>query len=210
MIVEGKGLIAPAPLQHRISDREIRNLYAIASENGAKYGKRRDSWGKGLLGGLDVPGVGCVNSHILPMLLGVVGEYATHWKLYNTLGKGIEWNSALSESGDGGTDLTAFGLRMNVKCRTRNYGEVLVRRVYRRRIKPLDYDIVVGCQWDIRTNRNVVLLLGWMWVDQLRECGFAKARVGEHFNLAARNEQLSPISSLVAELRSRKDSARWR
>lgn len=190
--MEGIGGTIPTRSQVRLSRADIRFLRDAAQKRTRyrSYRHRADAWGRGF-----VPD---------PVLVGLGGEHALCVYL-NRCGYNLFADLALRPDGDGGKDVVVLGLVAQVKTRTTNYGETLVRRVDDlKRVRALECDFIVSAQWDGRASD--VSLLGWLWSASARECGRLKKSPrynSTHWNLVVDDTALLPMSDLKAELASR-------
>lgn len=201
-MVEGRGWVAPSPISVTVGQAEQRLMYSIAAERTGRraYAGRSDTWGRGLSAGRVVQRIGFVPKSELPGLVGTVGELALSHYLSQAIGRRfVKWDPRPSSGGDNGRDIEVLGERIQAKTRRIPYGKTLIRRVRSSggRIEPLDFDIVVGCEWN--PDRDYVDLLGWCWRDTLFDARFAKSRF-DHYNLEVPDDSLFPMSQLVDHL----------
>ena len=98
---------------------------------------------------------------------------------------------------------------MQVKTRTKDFGETLVRRVDdRKRLRQHQFDVVISAEWDGIVAQPIVpvivKLVGWAKRDMLRSSFKRSPRKdARHFNNALPDEHLLPMRDLRAELDSR-------
>lgn len=147
------------------------------------YARRPDQWGRGF----DSDAV----------YLGLVGEWAVCAYL------GLPHETPLLPAGDGGQDIEAHGLRIQVKTRRRVNGENLIRRVDERRsMRPLPSDIYVFVQHDPVRDQSGVRLIGWEWRKGIRKGSgrLQRSRRARHFNLVIADQDLLPMCRLRDEL----------
>lgn len=148
-----------------------------------------------------VPNVGVVEKHTAPILAGLLGEFALATHINNQFERRVcEVDFRLLRGGDGGVDLCPFGLPIQVKTRTSNYGKHLVR-VAHPDGKPaeLKADAFVFAEW----NRGLVVrLFGWCWKRELDGKSRERGKAG-HWNAVLHDEDLAPLCRLIHELRSR-------
>ena len=184
MQVEGAGLVRPAPVSLRFTSGMVERILAIAKERDEYrgYRKRSDSWGRGFVSN--------------PTFVGLTGEYAVCRYLSARSVCNLQPDIELRKFGDGGCDIDAGGLVVQVKTRssgTRN----LIRRVdAKKRIRGLDCDAFVFASWD---QKNMdVSLLGWIYSAQARLRGsHTRSSVATHWNLEVADDLLFPMKRLV-------------
>ena len=180
VMVEGRGVIAPSPVVHKLNICELRFLEEEAKKRDGhrRYSNRRDQWGRGLTKN--------------PILTGMGGEFAA--------GKYIGAKPDFRlHAGDNGIDLIKGSMTFQVKTRQSRSGLSLVRRVdHRGRLKELIADAFLFCQWI--PGESDISLLGWQWRQQLPRGRFGKSRVAHHFNIFIYDTSLLPMSRLRTEI----------
>lgn len=210
VMIEGRGEVKPNPKRIAIGRSELALFHSIAEERAKRrYVMRTDKWGRGLSSGIEVASLGFVPKAELPILTGLVGEYAAFNYLAQYFGAiNVHWNPQPMLIGDGGRDLEVFGRNVQVKTRRSPYGKTLVRRVQKAggSIEPLDFDVLVGSQW-IPSNGGQVLLLGWCQRERLFDSNFSKSRFN-HFNLEIIDDHLLPMQRLIDHLTIKQEAGR--
>lgn len=198
MLVEGRGLVTPVPIEIHLTDDELRFVRREAQERNAyrRYSSRRDAWGAGLTGD--------------PVLKGMLGELAVVVWLNRKFGKSTATlDTTLRKHGDGGVDICVFGCKLEVKSETYQRDHVLIRRAGPKgdngaRLIPLASDYYVSaCVADVKRP----LLNGWIGRTALIECakrGRGHPRSG-HTNTEIPKNRLLPMSQLQAELKLAKE-----
>ena len=193
MLVEGKGIIAPAPVRITISTSVLARLRDVAEDRDRRrgYAARRDAWGRGFVKN--------------PTLVGLVGEAAI-CEYVSTRGFRQSVDYHWRPFGDGGRDLVVEHLIIQVKTRRKNVsGCSLIRRGQRGRIVPLACDLFVFVQWSEDAPEGAYLL-GWQWaMFILRHAGFARSPLAtaDHWNLNVPDPFLQPMNRLIDEFRGR-------
>lgn len=194
--VEGRGMVAPAPVPIHIGDESMRRLVAEAERRAAhrSYGRRGDSWGRGLL-----PAGGGMSQAAVPILMGFVGEQAFADYVDQQAGTRIGGpDTSLTDFGDGGRDFEIYGVAYQLKTRKRLDGRNLVRRVSDKgRLKRMMDGRYVFAQWD----GQACQLLGWCNHSEVRDCKVEKAGHG-HWNLVVPAELLKPMCRLIDAIKS--------
>ena len=208
MVIEGKGEVPPIPVAVPIdkSECELIRTEAIRRSEYRCYQGRSDVWGRGLIRGEAVEIFGKeMPLSALPIAIGMVGEQAI--TRYTCRGlklpeRGIDL--LLKPTGDRGTDLELYALKIQVKCRKRDYGAHYIRcKNDRGRDVPLGGHLHVFCQWEFTPT---VMLIGWEWNRKISRWTKDKSPVGKHWNYVGKDEDLLPMTRLLTELRARKDS----
>jgi hypothetical protein len=205
VMIEGRGMVSPSPVHISVGRAEQRYVYSVIQERSRRrsYAMRADKWGRGLTAGKDIACLGWVSKGDLAGLTGLVGEYATFLYLSKEFGtRNVIWNPGPTQLGDGGRDLDVFGQRIQVKTRRASYGKTLVRRISHKggRIEPLDFDILVSCEWFLGKN---VSLMGWCKRGKLFDSNFARSRF-DHYNLEVFDRSLLPMGRLLDHLAVRR------
>jgi hypothetical protein len=195
MLVEGKGVVAPKPIRVFIQRHEIIALNDDAAKRAAfrSYGDRADQWGKGLLPTTSIVHIGEAPKAQVSILVGLVGEYAT--KRFLTSARPswqIEIDTELRGTGDGGIDILAFGLKVQVKTKTRHGGENLVKCA-----TSYGWHCVVFCRWNMT---DCVHLLGWTWKADVVSLAPQPSPFGGWSNFSVLDSALEPMSSMVSEI----------
>lgn len=190
MLREGLGLVAPTPVAVSITSGDFAYLEsaATARDKFRGYATRTDSWGRGFVD--------------RPTLVGLLGEHAWCAFLNKQLGTRLMVDLELRPRGDGGVDINALGLTIDVK--TRVSGErYLVRRINdRKEILPLDAEYYAFAK--VVSNKEV-LLLGW--TDRLSMTMSSKLlpspTKSPHWNLDIPETELEQPSALCLRARAR-------
>lgn len=207
--IEGSGKKPPAPLSVKLTDGSLLQLLREAKKRSEyrAYSARPDQWGQGLTGGTVIPNVGTIDEQTLPILTGMVGEYIVCHLLNRRTGVDAKVDFENRSGGDGGKDIVANGLRIDVKTRRKKDGRLdtfLVRHAteYGRQV-PLLADAYVFAEWN---RGHVVDLHGYATRDDVEASQIAPARRGNHTNYEIQPADLRPMSRLFDEIRSRE----WR
>lgn len=207
MLKEGAGRVPPSPVRISIKD-EIRFLHGEARrrEKFRNYSARADRWGKGMLRGEKAEIVGGeIAMAVLPILIGMAGEWATVLYVNQRLGTSFGIDLMERQNGDGDTDLSAFGLRVQVKTRKLNSGKNLVRYMSESGYEyPLAADVFVFSEWNLTPD---VQLLGCVGQPELKTWQQEQSYRGGHWNYASDDAGLLPVSRLTTELEGRRDVA---
>ncbi len=194
MLVEGEGMVAPACRFIALGqcDVSILDNYARDRDRYRRYVDRADAWGRGLI------------KH--PILYGLMGEHALCVYL-RAAGLNLSVNRELLPRGDGGADLSARGLDMQVKTNVTGTSNLIRRIDDRRRLLPLGCDLFVFTS--VSTAPLGVNLKGWIWASDASACDMSRirrSRVAEHWNLMIDPRSLQPMNRLIVEMQSRGDA----
>jgi hypothetical protein len=202
MITEGIGQHAPAAVRVKLSGETILACYRLAQERAThrNYSGRSDAWGQGIKAARELPLLGMVSQDVLPILVGIVGEYAVKCELVNKLA-GVTLNA----TGDFGVDLKAFGLTMQVKTRQRDSGENLVR------VNAAATAARAFCfvEW-LMEPMSQVNLLGWCWTTNVVARTPTPSFNGKWKNYVVPDAELLPMNRLADELEAWKAAQSWR
>lgn len=203
MDAEGRGTVPPSPIKIRLDESEVRLLLALARQrnNYRSYGAKSSRWKQGLHKcGEHLIGIGDVEKPVLPILIGMVGEYGASRYINAAMGRSVcELDDVDRPRGDDGADLLPCGFRLQVKTR-RTHSTNLIRRVSdQKRLVPINADAAIFCQW---RGQATVELLGWQYAAAIRELGvFEKSHRADHWNLVLKDAALKPLGDLIAKLR---------
>lgn len=184
---EGRGRVAPSPIQIKVQPADMRWLTEVAMRRDEHrgYSMSRDSWKRGMVSN--------------PTLIGMVGEFAIERFL---LRRGIA-SSFVDDrlnNGDGGVDGEIHGITYQVKTAQRLYSTCLVRRVNGRGVRPLVADRFIFACW--KNGDAVCLLRGWCTKSDVRRYSSRiKSTRGEHHNLEMPACELSPMGRLILAIR---------
>ena len=210
MNTEGIGCHAPKRIKELLnsSDRRIvvNAALRIASHR-REYMDSGDQWKRGLIGDLEIPGIGTLPATAAPLYVGLCAEAATIVYLNRATGLTLSIKDCLLANGDGGGDITAHGCSIQVKCRQADSIHAkqklsLVRYATDRgRIVFPNTTALVFCETTIET--SCVSLLGWMYVVHAKQLEKVPARKGNHFNIEVPDFLLEPMSSLVDNITAR-------
>jgi hypothetical protein len=160
------------------------------------YRGRGDTWGRGLCD--DRPGM---PREAVGPFVGLLGEAALVEWLNGQFGRRVvELDLEPRANGDGGCDVLAMGVPIQVKTRTGDYGVSLVRR-YRGdgTAEQPRSRIHVFAQVE-RLHEHQPVLLGWSWTDDVFRLPVVPARRGDHMNSEVGDHLLSDMLLLPAEL----------
>lgn len=191
MLVEGKGFVAPAPQDERLSKGTLAALEMEAKRRSEyrRYAQRADRWGVGF----DPNAI----------LRGLAGEQAFAQFVNRRLRTSLSVDCRLIRNGDGGRDFEAFGESIQVKCRGRRFGKNLIRVIDDKgRLRPMGFGVCCFALWqDNALSRSRVSLLGWVSADDARQYGRrVKSTRGDHHNIEISDEMLRPMSQLIERL----------
>lgn len=215
MIVEGKGHVVPAPVRITLSrgDVELIRREAARRDKFRGYSARRDKWGRGLVAGS-------------PAFYGMCGEWSLCRYLNRRLGLGLVLDTVLRKGGDGGVDVVASGLRVQVKTLVTGV-DLLIRRIdERKRVLGLASEAYVfaamshrapdlhepptlPCLVDAPSTPTGVKvdLLGWIARSDARRVGTSEhSRKGDWWNLRIDRAHLQAMTRLCDEARLRSAS----
>lgn len=202
---EGRGEIAPAPLQIYLTWNDLRIFRDFAAQVAARrhYARGRTLWQLGLTSGFTVGGRFEIPPHEAGAFIGKVGEYALVYFLNHTCGKEVaRLNLDLLPRGDGGKDVIAFGRSIEVVTRRINSPSSLIRRTLPGgKILTLYSDYFMFAEYNIE-NPLKVTLLGWIRRRELEPMPTVPARRGEHRNIDVKDLILQPMRTLKWELES--------
>jgi hypothetical protein len=197
---EGFGHVAPARIAIRIKSGESERFKNAANRRDEfrSYQKRADRWGRGFL-----KSISGLRQSAAPIYAGFLGEHALAEYLGCQLGVELNVDTELKTAGDGGTDLSVFGINMQVKLRQRNSGVNHIRRTSAGRIFELTAPIYVFAEWD---KAQTVWLLGWMERGRIQQQQFKPSPISNAnwFNIEIPDAQLEPMARLVDALESRR------
>lgn len=203
---EGRGHLAPAPLEVTLSRSEMLTIYGIALELD-RYASRSDTWGKGLRNGVTIEGIGALTSTQRAIFAGKIGEYAVRElaRRRKSISRRVPpIDTSVRVAGDGGVDLQILGLSLQVKTRQRaGVGNLVKREAECGRTIPLMGDAHCFCEWV--PPAFAVRVLGWAWNANLEGLPTVPAIVGSHRNIEVPGRTLLPMFRLWAELESRKE-----
>lgn len=200
MITEGIGKNAPQPVPVVMTNDELRCIYTIACQRAEHraYKSRGDAWGQGIKSGMELPGVGTLDSATRPIYVGTCGEYAVQRYVDGRfpLGHGCKVDSSLTVQGDFGIDLTAYGCKMQVKTRQDSGGLTLFKRANGegRRLSVPSHACVF-CEWTAEP-LSTTYLLGWQWSSWIVDRPLVRSQRGDWFNAEIHDADLLPMSRL--------------
>jgi len=189
MMTEGTGVRSPSPVKIQLSTGDMSMLREAAARlESARYGKRQDTWGKGLVSS--------------PMFVGLCGEHACCVFLNRKLATNVQVDTVLRSHGDGGADIVLMGLRIQVK--TRSVGKRnLIRRIDgEKRVRGLSVHAFVFAQ--LFESTRLVHLLGWCHAADTRKNGrLSKSARGDWWNIELEGKHLLPMNDLATEISTR-------
>lgn len=192
MLIEGRGVVAPNPVQIELSATDVKWLAAAADKRARfrDYRSRRDSWGPGIIAN--------------PIFVGLTGEHGLCVFLNKHAGCHAAIDAALRPNGDGGCDVAALGLSFQVKTRLRGTSNLIRRVTESKRIAAVDPNAVyVFARWLPR--ESVVYLLGWIWGrDAVAVAIQERSAVARHWNLRLGDDRLESMWRLCDELAFRR------
>lgn len=209
MITEGKGCHAPEPVEWNLSPHES-YLCAQAALTVSEFRSYagRGGWQGGLMGdGFSVPGVGWMRSDVAPRYIGNCAEAAVIGILNKRLSIQLSLDDRLRGGGDGGVDLKASTLTMQIKCRRSGTAHALSRISLVRYATDRGFVVfpktmaIVFCESTIETRK--VKILGWIYTKLASELPVVAARRGNHTNIEIPDTKLEPISALIDNIRTR-------
>lgn len=195
MLVEGRGLVAPAPVVIALDPGAIELIAQEARERIARrnYAGRSDLWGRGMISDA--------------VFVGMVGERAFA-KYATQRGFPLAPDVAFRKRGDGGIDFTLEGLRVQMKTRRSTTKSNLIRRRdHRGRLRALSCQAYVFASYDRAA--QTVALLGWINVRHIADASVVRMGVGgQHENLSIDDRHLVPIARLFEDAAARRDIRR--
>lgn len=192
MLQEGKGLIAPKPVEVHIVTADLLDLRRLAEMRARYrgYARRPDQWGQGLTND--------------PIFKGLVGERALTLWLNSRFKTNLDVDRRDLPHGDGGIDIWLFGISMQVK--TRAYpGHLLICRERDGKIVEAPWKTCVSVTWDGRefANGAFPLLDGWIARTRALSSGqFKTARRGNHMNIEVPDQELECMNRLAGYLKA--------
>lgn len=195
--------MSPAP---NFIPLDVGNILTAISEAKRRNDLRKyqfgcSKWKRGLTGSIHVDGVGEIAAEIAPIVAGLLGEFACASFINRRLKRNAcDVDFRLLSIGDNDVDLCPFGLKIQVKTRTRDYGKHLVR-VANPNGTPvtLNADAFVFAEWN---RSDAVRLYGWCWKKDFRGMPVSKGKA-DQFNVEVFNEVTYPMTRLIDELKSR-------
>lgn len=196
--IEGSGKKPPAQHDVKLTPGILQQLISEMRRRGEfrNYRGRADKWGVGLMDAIVIPGVASIPKSEAPILAGLVGEWVTQWLINKHCGTNGKVDVRLLEKGDGGKDISANGLQIDVKTRTRDYGKFLVKK----ESLPPRCDAFAFCHYGCSL---VASVHGWLWTGDVLNCEVEPALRGDHRNYVIPCDRLLPMSRLYDEIRSR-------
>ena len=181
MDIEGVGNVAPKPVLIQLPKSLLEHFRGLAKEREREnnYSESSDAWKRGMK-------KNCV-------LESIVGEYgvAAYLNLHKIRN---EWNPKRIAGGDGGVDIIAGKIRLQIKT-----GVPWIRRVTSRKILlPLNCDAYV---FDAtKPPYDSVELNGWLLQESLIVLG--KRRPQGHYNIECHPDTFEPMHRLISFLES--------
>lgn len=202
MMQEGKGEVAPTPIELKLWRQVIRHYENIANQREQKHRYKHDSraWQRGLVK--------------RPTLTGLIAEWGVATYLNHQLGlhPPLSVDEAFRHGGDGGIDFRVFGLPIQVKGRRQRGGLLIRRQTEDGRILALPWWVCVFVTWiDAGEGQepNLSLTLdGWVKRKTITNAPFVPARIGNHMNLELPEYKLEPMRNLVTLLENWRDRQR--
>ncbi len=186
MLIEGRGLVAPAEAPVSLTLSEVEYCRRVAEERNGfrRYSSRSDRWGKGLVDD--------------PVLVGTLAELATAKLLNRRAGCSMSVDARLHSKGDDGCDLRASGIGIQVKSRVKGSRNLIRRVDDRKRLRPLTAEVFVFCRY---VHAQETRLLGWLYSDAVRRVSkHERSVVGDWWNLDVDAIHLRPVHELVNEI----------
>lgn len=203
VMVEGQGRIPPASLDVVLQAGAMAALGIEARKRAdyRRYGDRRDEWGRGLTGAIVNANIGTFDEATAPILAGLIGEHCVCDMIRRRVKVPANVDFTLRPDGDGGKDIVAFGLKIDIKTRTKDHGVHLVRHANERgRKAQLKSDVYVFATWP---KGRVCHVHGFVWRDFIAALEPHDAIRGNHTNYEIQPADLLPMSRLFDEIRSR-------
>lgn len=186
MMREGVGKVAPPKVKVAVTLETVRQAEAVAAARELKnsYSCGQSAWRQGLIA--------------KPTLWGIVGEHAVATWLSAALKVSLSVDLQDRSGGDDGRDIEVFGKRIQVKCRTKPYGSLLLRRSDAGRIQPIRWDYVIQTTW-VRTGDAVqtVTVDGWADSVSVQSGRYAGAWRGQHMNIELCDNELNSPADLA-------------
>ena len=168
---------------------------AYKREQRRGYASSRDTWRHGIISN--------------PTYVGCVGEHAAAKYLSQRLGVRIEIDTEDRPNGDGGVDIVVFGVRIQVKTRTRDVRPpmVLLKRADEQgKLIRMKWDYCAHATWERDENPYAVNLDGYLSKKEAEDYGaYCKGRRGDWKNLEYDFRRLHPIAELVDVLKINRD-----
>lgn len=214
MLTEGIGTHAPSKQRLGMSPKELRFFMEAARKRATHRSYRNQGqWGKGLVGPLNLPGIGSVKQEERSIFVGLLGEYATQQYIDRRFPEAkCVVDTSLLPHGDFGVDLKPFGLKIDVKTREFKANADNVNRIKRTDERgnplPVHPHAFLFTEWDHESPTSVYLL-GWVWSAFVAELPLMPS-VGKWMNACVFDSQLLPMSGMASELEVWKARASWR
>jgi hypothetical protein len=190
MLVEGKGLVAPAPAPITVP----RNVYAYYVEQAQRrrsfqrYAQRADAWGRGLT--------------TSPELTGFLGHWAFCNYLNRRMGTSLAPDMVPRRGGDGGVDIVIGNVTIQVKTRVTSRRNLIRRVDAAKKMRGLVCKLFAFARWEPEQMR--VSLLGWSEALSVLDVGrLRKSPRANHFNLDVGDEHLESVARLPDWVRAR-------
>lgn len=191
-VVEGRGRIAPAPILVCLDDGDMDMIDRMGQRRAdeRKYEQRNDRWGRGLTSD--------------PIRVGFIGQFAVKRWLDRQMGKEIcMMDESYKPMGDGGIDLKAAGITMQVKSTAKApdaTGDMLIRRVSgTKRVQSMTADIFL---YVASAGGNRPELLGWIERRKIGDVRFGQSKVADHWNIEIPRDRLKPMNRLVSKIKA--------
>lgn len=189
MIKEGRGAVAPKPVEFEISRHD---LIVCAQEARRRcsfrgYSAKNDQWSQGMLGSFTLPDGSRIESGESPIMAGNVGEIVVS----RVVGAKVDFS--LRNSGDSGRDFSVNGHSIQAKTITKPTGYCLVKT------SQCEAELFAWCEW-LPADPFRARFLGWSTNRVVKSCEVRRSRVGGWNNYVVPVQRLRPARELTRYL----------
>lgn len=206
MIVEGRGVVSPAPKRVALTNHDRRVLFDAARQLD-HYGEGSTGWRGGFVKPIEIPGLGQLTRPQAAIYIGKCGEFAVNELARRRFGALVPPLDLQRRShGDGGDDLVILALSLQIKTRvTADVNLIKVENEWGK-VFPLSGDVNVFCAFP-DPHGLIVEVLGWKWTRELAAYRHVPGRRGSHLNIEVPDADIVCMDRLWAEIDSRKGAA---
>lgn len=200
MNTEGVGITAPRLVPVVLTMAELSCLYKSAYERAEHrgYKARADKWGQGIKGVIEINGIGILTKDVRPIFVGLLGEYGVQRYVQQRFRGQALVDLRLLKHGDFGIDLTAYGMKIQVKTRQSHVKHTLYKRANRNGYRfSIPSQTCVFCEWN---GGSTVNLLGWQWSKEIESMPLVQSDYGDWWNAVVDDSQLLPMCRMRDEL----------